>query len=207
MLKAEREGLMIEMDEVWQSGVPFSLEIALVVNTVAYAILNPSKCLIHLCHYYSSCFSGRTAWDVERLADHVKNSVVHENGMESQADSSTPEYFEQADFGDITDPTTILDMHGRVIVWALPGVMHPNRLVSQALHGQCLLLIVTRLISIWQPWGFHLHSKGVCQRKMLLPNPGESLVSSPQIFFLTSLNMEWQILFPVGSCNGKRSEI
>jgi hypothetical protein len=34
---------MQQIDQLWSNGVPFTLEMALVVNTVAYAILNPSK--------------------------------------------------------------------------------------------------------------------------------------------------------------------
>jgi hypothetical protein len=42
-LKVERDELMQQMDQLWSDPVPFTLEMALVVNTVAYAILNPSK--------------------------------------------------------------------------------------------------------------------------------------------------------------------
>jgi hypothetical protein len=66
----------------------------------------------------------------------VKNSKVTIDGSISAADESIPEYFEQAAFGDLTEPTTIMDMHGRVMVWALPGVLHPNRLVRSC---TCLL--------------------------------------------------------------------
>lgn len=64
------------------------------------------------------------------FADRVKNTVVGEDGIESKADERLSVYFEQANFGDLEDPATILDQHGRVLVWGLQGVLHPNRLVS-----------------------------------------------------------------------------
>jgi hypothetical protein len=121
---------MQEMDQLWSDGVPFTLEMELVVNTVMYAILNPSKYPKALLGFVLMQLPGCTNWDVTRFADRVKNSKVTSDGSVSEADGTLPEYFEQATFGDLTEPATILDMHGRVMVWALPGVMHPNRLVS-----------------------------------------------------------------------------
>jgi hypothetical protein len=71
----------------------------------------------------------QTEWDVTRFADKVKNTQVHED-QEAEADLRLPIYFRQANFGKLTTPTTILDIHGKVMVWALPGVLHPRRLVK-----------------------------------------------------------------------------
>lgn len=71
-----------------------------------------------------------TNWDITRFADRVKNSKVNEDGSESKADEALQDYFEQATFGDLTEPATLLDVGGRVMVWALPGVIHPKRVVS-----------------------------------------------------------------------------
>ena len=73
---------------------------------------------------------GQTAWDVTRFADRVKGSVLPDSGIVSDADARLNVYFEQAAFGDITEPAAIIDEHGRVMVWQLPGVLHPMRLVS-----------------------------------------------------------------------------
>lgn len=48
---------------------------------------------------------------------------------EATPDPRLVKFFLQAKFGEITEPTTILDRHGRIITWALPEVLHPNRLV------------------------------------------------------------------------------
>lgn len=75
----------------------------------------------------------QTKWDVTRFADRVKNTKVHGDRV-AQADLTLPLYFQQAEFGDLVTPTTILDMHGKIMVWALPGILHPSRLVSNSTH-------------------------------------------------------------------------
>jgi hypothetical protein len=75
----------------------------------------------------------QTEWDITRFADKVKNTKVDEN-KESPADLTLPLHFPQAEFGKLTDPATILDLHGKVMVWALPGVLHPNRIVRNLTH-------------------------------------------------------------------------
>jgi hypothetical protein len=75
----------------------------------------------------------QTEWDVTRFADRVKNTKVHED-REAEADLRLPLYFPQAAFGKLTTPATILDMHGRVMVWALPGILNQKRLVNNSMH-------------------------------------------------------------------------
>ncbi|KAH9984522.1 hypothetical protein BJV77DRAFT_1072007 [Russula vinacea] len=85
---------------------------ALVVNTITYALVN----------------SRKTEWDAVRFADKAKNTKVTKSGREAEADRSLRRHFHAAHFKDLMEPTTILDRHGKVIVWALPGILHPNRL-------------------------------------------------------------------------------
>jgi hypothetical protein len=80
----------------------------------------------------------KTEWDVMRFADRVKNSRVTMDGERSKGDLSLPSYFPQACFGELEDPATILDAHGRIIVWHLPDILHVNRIVSHALHTYLL---------------------------------------------------------------------
>ena len=71
-----------------------------------------------------------TDWNVERFAEKVRNSRVNNDGSLSEADMNLHKYFPQAQFGDLSTPTTILDCHGNIQVWYLPGILHPMRLVS-----------------------------------------------------------------------------
>lgn len=50
-------------------------------------------------------------------------------GEEAKADMNLAKYFPKAKFGHLTNPTTIFNKYGKIIVWALPGVLHPNQLV------------------------------------------------------------------------------
>ena len=72
----------------------------------------------------------QTEWDIVRFADHVKNSQVREDGGQSQIDLNLSQYFPQACFGTLHNPTTILDRSGHIAVWYLPDVIHPKRNVS-----------------------------------------------------------------------------
>jgi hypothetical protein len=75
------------------------------------------------------CNAEFISWDVTRFSDRAKATRVKESGLEAAGDQSLPSYFHPADFGELIEPTIILDQHGNVMVWALPGVLHPNRLV------------------------------------------------------------------------------
>jgi hypothetical protein len=123
-----------KLTQSWPNDQSFDLEIELVIHTVAFAILNPSKDSSMAHSNGSNHFnSEQTQWDVTRFADNVKNTKVKETG-ESQSDQRLPIYFPQAKFGKVVEPATILDLHGRVMVWALPGVLHPGRLVGNSLE-------------------------------------------------------------------------
>jgi len=77
-----------------------------------------------------------------RFADKAKNTKVTKSGGEAEADQSLRCHFHAAHFKDLTEPTTILDRHGKVIVWALPGILHPNRLVRSQ-HTYLLYILLT----------------------------------------------------------------
>jgi hypothetical protein len=109
----------------------FELEMKLVVNTVASAILNPSKWFILMLNILQHLIIhnvGFTKWDLSRFAEVVKGSKF-EGDASSNEDINLARFFHEPKFGDLTEPTTILDREGKVMAWALPGVLHPNRLV------------------------------------------------------------------------------
>jgi hypothetical protein len=101
--------------------------------------------------YLNHC-SGRTKWDISRLEERVRNRQVKKSGNvanedqepEAEPDPGLAEFFEQANFGDLTKPTTILDCFGRVMVWALPEVLHLNRLVRDFNFYYVLLTYLRR---------------------------------------------------------------
>ncbi|KIK10515.1 hypothetical protein PISMIDRAFT_20326 [Pisolithus microcarpus 441] len=78
-----------------------SLELQLSALVIVFAILNPYV----------------TEWDIDRFAEPARNV----------ADKT--KYFPYPWWGHISDPATVLDVHGRVLVWYLPGIMPPARVV------------------------------------------------------------------------------
>jgi hypothetical protein len=83
----------------------------------------------------------KTEWDVSRLATRVKTSRVDASGKVSTADEKLKKYFKGSSLGILTKPTTILDQYGRVMVWALPGLLHSRRIVSYYLSHRLLKII------------------------------------------------------------------
>jgi hypothetical protein len=71
-----------------------------------------------------------TLWDISRLADRVKNSIVHHDGTSSAADTNLSKYFPLSGVSHISDSAVLLDIHGRIALWHLDGAIHPNRVVS-----------------------------------------------------------------------------
>ncbi|KAI6126956.1 hypothetical protein F5141DRAFT_1060598 [Pisolithus sp. B1] len=76
-----------------------SMELQLSALVIAFAILNPYI----------------TELDIDRFAEPKRNV------------KDKTKYFPYPQWGLISDPATILDVHGRVVVWYLPGIMSPAR--------------------------------------------------------------------------------
>jgi hypothetical protein len=75
----------------------------------------------------------QTRWDADRFYEKIKNKKVKsvkkksgETPKEPPADENMHIFFEKARFGDLEEPVTILDAHGKVLAWSLPGVLHEN---------------------------------------------------------------------------------
>ena len=83
-------------------------------------------------------FPDHTDWDVEQYADKVKNTKVAKDGG-MICDVNLRSYFRPAIFGEVTKPATILDRHDRIVLWNLPGILCPGRVVrslTSRLHKQ-----------------------------------------------------------------------
>jgi hypothetical protein len=134
LIRIEGEQILSSVTKSWldTNEETFSLEMALVVNTITCALVNTSK-HVNVPEYSRDLIIyiiGKTDWDAVRFADSAKNTKVKKSGTEGEADKSLRRHFHKAHFKDLMEPTTILNCHGKVIVWALPGILHPNRLIS-----------------------------------------------------------------------------
>jgi hypothetical protein len=66
-------------------------------------------------------------WDVDRYADMVKCSPVQTKGSEQHA--KLQKYFGRTKIGKIGEPATIVDCHGKILVWFLPDILSLCRIV------------------------------------------------------------------------------
>lgn len=69
-------------------------------------------------------------FDIDRLAERVKNPRVKDDQANNLADEHLSKFFSLTSLGIIEDPTTVVDQHGRIILWFLPNIMAPFRVVS-----------------------------------------------------------------------------
>jgi hypothetical protein len=69
-------------------------------------------------------------WDVERFADRAKVSPNPLNA-DSQQREKLAKYFNMPSFGHISEPTTFVDKHGRILAWYLPEILVPDRMVRR----------------------------------------------------------------------------
>lgn len=67
-------------------------------------------------------------WDIDWYADMVKCSPVQSNGESERA--KLQKYFATTVMGKISEPATIVDSNGKILVWFLPDVLSPLRVVS-----------------------------------------------------------------------------
>lgn len=69
-------------------------------------------------------------FDIDRLGDKVKNSRVREGDAETLSDENLAKFFTPTVIGFVDYPSTVVDEHGRIILWYLPDILAPFRVVS-----------------------------------------------------------------------------
>lgn len=103
-----------------------------IATIIAHAVLNPSKSLYLCVHqYYNRHLISLPVLidiDADRYAAAVPGTVTA--GASSQKEDNLPKFFDLPKLGTITEPTTIIDRHGRILLWYLPDILTP-RVVSR----------------------------------------------------------------------------
>ena len=98
--------------------------------TVAFALSNPCKFHHYFTYMWFILQSDQTDWDVERLADRVKNTRPQEGDANASVeDKRLAKYFKNPQFGEFDEPATVIDRHGRIILWYLPLIISVYRMV------------------------------------------------------------------------------
>lgn len=75
------------------------------------------------------CETDYVDWDVDRYADKVKCSPVLANGAPTQGDN-IHKYFSKTVLGKISEPATIVDCNGKILVWHFPNILSLSHVVS-----------------------------------------------------------------------------
>lgn len=69
-------------------------------------------------------------FDIDRLGEKVNNARVAEVDSDEVKDDHLKKFFSPTELGVIEHPSTVVDEHGRVILWYLPDILAPFRAVS-----------------------------------------------------------------------------
>jgi len=72
---------------------------------------------------------GVAEWDVSRLSDRVKNRRPRTDADPAE-DSDLAKYFINPELGHLDEPCIVMDVHGHIILWYLPGIYALHRVVS-----------------------------------------------------------------------------
>ena len=72
-------------------------------------------------------------WDIERLLDRIKLTRVQVGSAVDEGlamEKGLSDYFPQAKTARFSEPCVIVDVHGCIMVWYLPGILRTSMTVS-----------------------------------------------------------------------------
>jgi len=111
------------------------LEMKRIVLTVASAVLNPGMSSFFRLMPISllSNWSVRVSFDIEYYSEHIKNSRVKHNDQVAKELGRLSKFYKPEKGGVHQEPMVVMDFHGRILLWYLPEVLSPARLVRSQL--------------------------------------------------------------------------
>jgi hypothetical protein len=124
----EKEKLYSHLSKLDTSSMPLAQEYELIALVISQAVLNSCENPHVLKYSILMMPPDHTDWDVERYADKVKNTKVTKDGG-VKCDVNLRNYFPPAICGEVTKPSTVLDCNDRIVLWNLPGILYPGRVV------------------------------------------------------------------------------
>ena len=73
----------------------------------------------------------KVGWDVERFMDRLKDKPVDLRDPKVIAmDPDLQKFFPAPEMQAFTEPAVFVDVHERILMWYLPGLLLPARIVS-----------------------------------------------------------------------------
>ena len=77
------------------------------------------------------------------MADCTKNIYPQQDADTAVEDARLAKYFKNPQFGYLSDPGTVLDQHGWIMLWHLPCIYSPLRVVSCSNVLKLYLLLIS----------------------------------------------------------------
>lgn len=103
--------------------------------------------LTHVCcvHLHEDVTQGAPVyvkWDAERLADKANATRFPTEEAVTKDKKKLENYFSFQSLGFQRDPCTLVDIHGRILIWHLPEVLRKWRLVCFFFFCQAVFTII-----------------------------------------------------------------
>ena len=70
-------------------------------------------------------------WDYDRFVE------------ASETRRKNQKFFEQVHMGEVTKPATVVDKHGKILIWYLPGLLLPHHVVCSVFSAGSLSFLLT----------------------------------------------------------------
>jgi hypothetical protein len=116
-----------------------------VALVVAYALVNPRKFAPHTSEFMTDGRQVYVRWDAERFADKANLTRFLEENAVMKEMEKLGNYFQLGSLGFQSDPCTLVDIHGRILMWHLPEIMDKLRLVCGFIPGVSLSTMPLRM--------------------------------------------------------------
>lgn len=123
-----------------------------IIATVVAAVLNPGELVSFDVDAMTNAFidpnlTVRLEWDADRYSQKVKGTP--KPGHISQNESDLSKYFKPYQLGRFQKvPKTVVDLHGKILLWYLPDIFQPRVVWMLSLHCcyKCSQLTLDRKI-------------------------------------------------------------
>src|SRR5882724_5051035 len=106
-----------------------------IVLTVASPVLKPgmSSFFRIMPISLSSNWSVRVSFDIDHYSEHIKNSRVKHNDQVAKELGCLSKFYKPEKGRVHQEPIVVMDCHGQILLWYLPEVLSPARLVRSQL--------------------------------------------------------------------------
>jgi hypothetical protein len=72
-------------------------------------------------------------WDVERFLDRIKTTQIQLDNIEDEParlEERLRKFFPESERNKLSQPTVVVDVHGRILLWYLPSILAISQVVQ-----------------------------------------------------------------------------